>query len=74
VRNFESWGSFAVNKFEWFGQYRIDGDFLCEDFQQVGVGGEGCRPVYRNTDAASGGNKEYVIVGALGFYGFSPAD
>ena len=74
VRNFESWGSFAVNKFEWFGQYRIDGDFLCEDFQKVGVGGEGCRPIYRNTDAASDGNKEYVIVGALGFYEFSPAD
>ena len=72
VRNFEEWGTGDANKFEWLGRYRIDGDFLCEDFLLDVVGGEGCRPVYRNPDAAPGG--KYVIVGALGFYGFSPAD
>jgi tetratricopeptide (TPR) repeat protein len=78
VRNYEGAGAAGAagagytNNFEWFGQYRIDGDLLCADFLLVVVGGEGCRPVYRNPDASPVGN--YVIVGALGFYEFSPAD
>jgi len=74
VRFHEVWGTSGVYNFEWFGRYRIDGDLLCEDFQEVVVGGVGCRPVFRNPDATRGGNNEYIIVGVLGFYEISPAD
>mgnify|MGYP001314429580 CR=1 FL=1 len=76
VRKFEGWsggGDVGIN-FEWIGQYRIDGDLLCIDFQRAVVGGLGCRPVFRSTDIARRANREYIIVGALGFYEFSPAD
>ncbi len=74
VRFHEVWGVGGVYNFEWYGRYRIDGDLLCEDFQEVVVGGVGCRPVFRNPDATPGGYNEYVIVGALGFYEISSAD
>ena len=48
VRYHEVQGVSGDYKFEWYGRYRIDGDLLCEDFQEVVVGGVGCRPVFRN--------------------------
>ncbi len=74
MRFHEVWGTSGVYNFEWYGRYRIDGDLLCEDFQEIVVGGVGCRPVFRNPDATRGGDNEYVIVGALGFYEISSAD